>query len=189
MTIRHLTAGLMMAGVLAMAGCTSIDEKPEQPPVDERPVGAGDSGASSSGAQLSTGQDGAAMAGGTAAAADSLDDPNSPLSKRIFYFAYDSSDLSDIDRDILAAHARFLANNPTRSVVIEGHADERGSREYNLALGERRARAIEQVMTLQGAQKPQLQAVSFGEERPVAMGHDDESWSQNRRVELIYQGR
>lgn len=186
MTIRHLTAGLMMAGVLAMAGCTSIDEKPDQAPVDERPVGA-DTGASASGAQLGTGQDGATMSAGTMA--DSLDDPNSPLSKRVFYFAYDSSDLSDIDRDILAAHARFLANNPTRSVVIEGHADERGSREYNLALGERRARAIEQVMTLQGAKKPQQQVVSFGEERPVAMGHDDESWSQNRRVELIYQGR
>lgn len=187
MTMRHFSAGLLMVGGLLLAGCTSIDEKPEPAPVDERPVGAGESGASASGAQLATGQDGTAMA--AAMPADSLDDPNSPLSKRIFYFAYDSSDLSDIDRDILAAHARFLANNPSRSVVVEGHADERGSREYNLALGERRARAIEQVMTLQGAQKRQLQVVSFGEERPVAMGHDDESWSQNRRVELIYQGR
>ncbi|HEY0635197.1 MAG TPA: peptidoglycan-associated lipoprotein Pal [Gammaproteobacteria bacterium] len=187
MTLRHFTAGLMMAGVLAMGGCTSIDEKAEVP-VDEQPVGAAaDEGASASGAQLGAGQDGAAMTDGSAAT--SLDDPNSPLSKRIFYFAYDSSDLSDIDRDILTAHARFLANNPTMSVVIEGHADERGSREYNLALGERRARAIEQVMTLQGAQKRQLQVVSFGEERPVAMGHDDESWRQNRRVELIYPGR
>ncbi|HEY0721481.1 MAG TPA: OmpA family protein, partial [Gammaproteobacteria bacterium] len=67
--------------------------------------------------------------------------------------------------------------------------DERGSREYNLALGERRSRAIEQVMTLQGAQKRQLQVVSFGEERPAAMGHDDEAWRQNRRVELVYNGR
>jgi len=189
MTIRHITAGLMLAGVLAMWGCTSIDEKPEQAPVDERPVGAGESGASASGAQLGTGQAGMAMQDGSMMTSDSLDDPNSPLSKRIFYFAYDSSDLSDIDRDILAAHARFLANNPTRSMVIEGHADERGSREYNLALGERRARAIEQVMTLQGAQKRQLQVVSFGEERPAAMGHDDEAWSQNRRVELVYSSR
>lgn len=176
-----------MAGVLAVVGCTSIDEKAEQPPVDEKPVGAGDSGASASGAQLGAGQDGAAMT--ASVAADSLDDPNSPLSKRVFYFAYDSSELSDIDRDIIAAHARFLAKNPTRSVVIEGHADERGSREYNLALGERRARAIEQLMSLQGAQRTQQQVVSFGEERPAMMGHDDEAWSQNRRVELIYQGR
>jgi len=190
MTIRHLTAGLMLVGMLAMWGCTSIDEKPEQAPVDERPVGAGEDGASSSGAQLGAGADGMAMQDGAGMMpSDSLDDPNSPLSKRVFYFAYDSSDLSDIDRDIIVAHARFLANNPTRSMVIEGHADERGSREYNLALGERRARAIEQVMTLQGAQRSQLQVVSFGEERPVAMGHDDESWSQNRRVELVYSSR
>ncbi len=187
MNMRHFTAGLMIVGALAMVGCTSIDEKAEVP-VDEQPVGA--DGASSSGAQLGAGQDGAVMQDGMAAApSDSLDDPNSPLSKRVFYFDYDSSELSDIDRDILTAHARYLANNPTQSVVIEGHADERGSREYNLALGERRARAIEQVMTLQGAQKAQLRVVSFGEERPVAMGHDDESWRQNRRVELVYNGR
>lgn len=178
-----------MAGVLAMAGCTSIDEKPEQAPVDEKPVGAGDTGASTSGAQLSTGQGGAAMTGGSAAAsAGSLDDPNSPLSKRVFYFPYDSSELSDIDRDILTAHARFLAKNPTMNVEIDGHTDERGSREYNLALGERRARAVEQIMTLQGAQKSQLHVVSFGEERPTAMGHDDEAWRQNRRAELVYPG-
>lgn len=187
MNMRNIAVGLMMSVMAILWGCTSIEEKPEQPPVEEQPVGA-QPGASSTGAQLGTGQQGAAMAG-AASAADALNDPNSPLSKRIFYFAYDSSDLNDIDRDIVAAHGRFLAKNPTMNIEVDGHTDERGSREYNLALGERRARAVEQILTLQGAQKSQVHVVSFGEERPVALGHDEESWRQNRRVELIYPGR
>lgn len=182
MNMRHIAAGLMMAGLLTLWGCTSVEEKPEQAPVDERPVGA-EGGASTTGAALGTGAQGAAMT-----SAEALNDPNSPLSKRIFYFAYDSSDLSDTDRDIIAAHGRFLAKNPTMNVEIDGNTDERGSREYNLALGERRASTVEQIMTLQGAQKSQLHVVSFGEERPVAQGHDEESWRQNRRAELVYPG-
>ncbi len=186
MNMRQIATGLMMAGLLALWGCTSIEEKPEQAPVEEQPVGA-QPGASSTGAQLGAGQQGAAM-GAESMSPSALNDPNSPLSKRIFYFAYDSSDLSDIDRDVIAAHGRFLAKNPTMNVEVDGHTDERGSREYNLALGERRARAVEQILTLQGAQKSQVHVVSFGEERPVALGHDEESWRQNRRVELIYPG-
>lgn len=189
MNVRRIAAGLMMVGVLALWGCGSIEEQADQAPTDEQPLGGGAPvDPTSTGARLDGGAAGGALVQ-PGAGSDSLTDPNSPLSKRIFYFAYDSSDLSEIDRDILTAHARFLARNSGMSVVVEGHADERGSREYNLALGERRARAIEQVLTLQGAQRSQLQVVSLGEERPIDMGHDESAWGQNRRVELIYTGR
>ena len=117
-----------------------------------------------------------------------LSDTSSPLSKRVFYFEFDSSELSSEDRDALTAHAEFMANHPEISVVMEGHADERGTREYNMALGERRAQAVMQLMVLQGASRDQLQSISFGEERPVALGHDESAWRVNRRAELLYSG-
>ena len=102
------------------------------------------------------------------------------------YFDYDSSEIRSDFNDMLRAHARQLAQNPNMRVRLEGHADERGSREYNIALGERRAQAVRQVLQLQGASSTQLSTVSYGEERPVELGHDDTSWAKNRRVELVY---
>jgi peptidoglycan-associated lipoprotein len=119
---------------------------------------------------------------------EALSDKNSILAQRVFYFDFNSSELSVADREALKAHARLLSANPDLSVVVEGHADERGSREYNLALGERRAKAIEEILNLQGVAKEQIQVISFGEERPVALGHDEEAWRLNRRVELLYSG-
>jgi peptidoglycan-associated lipoprotein len=115
-----------------------------------------------------------------------LDDPNSPLSKRIIYFAYDSSEIQPEYRSIIEAHAQYLAANPNVVLSLEGHTDERGSREYNLALGERRAQAVKEQMMVLGAAASQLRTISYGEERPVAEGHDEAAWSQNRRVELVY---
>jgi len=115
-----------------------------------------------------------------------LDDPNSPLAKRIIYFEYDSSEIQPQYREVVEAHAQYLAANPDAVLSLEGHADERGSREYNLALGERRAQAVKNQMTVLGAAQGQIRTISYGEERPVAEGHDDASWSQNRRVELVY---
>ena len=115
-----------------------------------------------------------------------LDDPDSPLAKRIIYFEYDSSEIQPQYRDVIEAHAQYLAANPDAVLSLEGHADERGSREYNLALGERRAQAVKNQMTVLGASATQIRTISYGEERPVAEGHDDASWSQNRRVELVY---
>jgi peptidoglycan-associated lipoprotein len=86
----------------------------------------------------------------------------------------------------LAAHGQFLAQNTSAQVRLEGHADERGSREYNIGLGERRAQAVRRVLMLQGAQATQLTTVSYGEERPAQTGSDDEAWRLNRRVELVY---
>ncbi|MCW9025094.1 MAG: peptidoglycan-associated lipoprotein Pal [Gammaproteobacteria bacterium] len=117
-----------------------------------------------------------------------LDDPNSPLSKRVFYFDLDSSQLSVEDRDVIAAHANYLSMNQNVSVVLEGHADERGTREYNIALGERRAKAVLQLLLVQGVSNAQAQVISFGEERPVALDHDASAWRLNRRVEILYSG-
>ena len=116
-----------------------------------------------------------------------LDDPSNPLSRRVIYFDYDSSEVREQDYEILRVHAEYLTTNPHIGMVLEGHADERGSREYNIALGERRARAVERILLLQGPSDNQLQFVSYGEEKPVSLGHGEEFWSQNRRVELIYQ--
>ncbi len=115
-----------------------------------------------------------------------LDDPSSPLSKRVIYFEYDSSEVTAADRDLVSAHAQYLAKNPDTSVTLEGHADERGSREYNIGLGERRAQAVRSLMAVQGASDSQLKIVSYGEERPATEGQDESSWQQNRRVELVY---
>ena len=116
----------------------------------------------------------------------SLDDPTSLLSIRIIYFEYDSSDVKSEDRTTVEAHAAYLVENPGTIITLEGHADERGSREYNLALGERRAQTVQRQMTLIGASPDQIRTVSYGEERPAIDGQDDYSWSQNRRVEIIY---
>ena len=100
-----------------------------------------------------------------------------------FYFEYDSSDLKPEAMRALDVHAKDLKANGAR-VVLEGHTDERGTREYNMALGERRANAVQRYLVLQGVSPAQLELVSYGEERPVATGHDEQSWAQNRRVEL-----
>ncbi len=142
------------------------------------------------GTNLSDAEDTEAQTYGTEdddlSAMSSLDDPTSLLSVRIIYFEYDSSDVKSEDRTTVEAHAAYLVENPSTIITLEGHADERGSREYNLALGERRAQTVQRQMTLIGASPDQIRTVSYGEERPAVDDHDDYSWSQNRRVEIIY---
>ena len=118
---------------------------------------------------------------------DPLNDPASPLSNRVIYFDYDKSDIRSEFREIVNAHGRYLSDNPALKVRLEGHTDERGTREYNIALGERRANAVRSVLMVQGVRADQIQVVSYGEEMPVAYGHDEESWRLNRRAELIYE--
>ena len=117
---------------------------------------------------------------------DPLDDPASLLAKRGVYVDFDKSDIKGEFRDIIQAHAQYLANNANVSITLEGHADERGTREYNVALGERRANAVRDMLTLQGASSSQIRVVSYGEERPASLGHDEDSWALNRRAEFIY---
>lgn len=104
----------------------------------------------------------------------------------VIYFDFDQSDLKPEYADLLARHANRLSNNPRTRVRLEGHADERGSREYNIGLGERRSQAVRRMLLIQGASANQISTVSFGEERPAAMGSDEESYALNRRVEIKY---
>jgi peptidoglycan-associated lipoprotein len=108
------------------------------------------------------------------------------LGLRVVYFDYDQADIKPEFNALLQAHGQQLAQNSAMTLRLEGHADERGSREYNIGLGERRAQAVRRVLMLQGAQASQLTTVSYGEERPAAQGSDEESWRLNRRVELVY---
>jgi peptidoglycan-associated lipoprotein len=108
------------------------------------------------------------------------------LDELVIYFEFDRSDVPAQYNEILNAHARYLASNPNAQVRLEGHADERGSREYNIGLGERRAQAVRRVLMLQGASADQLSTVSYGEERPAALGSDEEAYRLNRRVEIVY---
>lgn len=104
----------------------------------------------------------------------------------VIYFDFDQSELRPEYTDLLARHATHLANNPGTSARLEGHADERGSREYNIGLGERRSQTVRRMMLIQGASANQISTVSFGEERPAAVGSDEEAYSLNRRVEIKY---
>ena len=115
-------------------------------------------------------------------------DPMNPLSKHTIYFMYDSSQVQQDFIPVIAAHAQFLLAHPKQHMVLQGHADERGTREYNIALGEQRAKAVARMMKMQGVQENQLEIVSYGEEKPAAEGHDEASWQLNRRVELVYLG-
>ncbi len=108
------------------------------------------------------------------------------LDKTVVYFEFDRAELTAEGKTILAAHAQYLAGNAQASVKLEGNCDERGTVEYNLALGERRAESAKRYMVVQGANPSQVDAVSFGEERPAAVGSDESAWSQNRRVEVKY---
>lgn len=109
-----------------------------------------------------------------------------PLSVLVIYFDFDQSDIRAEFNDVLAAHGGYLASNGGAQLRLEGHADEQGSREYNIGLGERRAQAVRRALLLQGAGATQLATISYGEERPAVFGSDEEAYSLNRRVELVY---
>ncbi len=169
---------LMMAAVLAVAGCKS------KPPVRSgadagETVGATGSGATSSGIETSGGSVGNNASGASGP-------PGELGSQRIIYFEFDSSDIRSEFVDVIAAHGRYLAGNASIRVRLEGHTDERGTREYNIGLGERRAQAVKRALMLQGVQESQVATVSYGEERPAVAGSDEAAYSKNRRVEIVY---
>ena len=118
---------------------------------------------------------------------DPLNDPNSPLAKRSIYFDFDSYAVRDDYQPLLQQHAQYLKSHPDRHVLIQGNTDERGTSEYNLALGQKRAEAVRRAMSLLGVADSQMEAVSLGKEKPQATGHDESSWAQNRRADLVYQ--
>ncbi len=119
---------------------------------------------------------------------DPLKDPNSPLSKRVIYFDYDKDVVKAEYTALIQAHANYLSQNRSRKIRLEGHADERGSREYNMALGQRRADAVRKATAVLGVGNERIETLSFGEDKPKATGHDEAAWAQNRRVEIRYDG-
>ena len=173
----------IMLSVVMLWGCSSTPK-----------TTAGTEGAATSGVETTAQPTGPAtgtvgtgvVESGTPMGGDELTNPNSPLAKRTVYFDFDKSEIKPEGRQVIEAHAQYLASHPNTHVVLQGHCDERGTREYNLGLGERRARAVQQVMTLLGVSANQLEIVSYGEERPAAMGHDESAWALNRRVEIVY---
>ena len=146
-------------------------------------------GATAGGINAGSGIGGTALEGGKLVSYEknAIDDPNNVLHEKIVYFEFDSNSVADDYIELVKHHGKYLSFNTAASVRLEGHADERGTREYNVALAERRAQAVKQLMLYEGAGDDQISIISYGEEKPVAFGHDDESMSLNRRVEIVYQ--
>ena len=174
-------AALIIATALLAAACSSTETKTDAK-VDEK----------SRTVDTSKGQPGGGTTSKPIARQDPLDplkDPNNPLSKRSVYFEFDSNSVKDEYRGMITAHSRYMTGDKKDARIrIEGNCDERGSREYNLALGQRRAEAVKKVMTVLGVQDGRIETTSYGEEKPKAMGHDESSWAQNRRADIKYPG-
>lgn len=170
---------LALTVAVALAGCSSVPL--DNVPVEDKSataVAPGQPGGPGTGSQSSVAPVAADAAAGTAAGPANVD--------RIVYFDYDSYVIKPQFQALLDAHARFLKANTARRVSIEGHTDERGGREYNLALGQRRSEAVRRALGLLGVSDAQVEAVSFGKEKPVALGSDESAWAQNRRAEIVY---
>jgi peptidoglycan-associated lipoprotein len=158
-----------------LAACAS--EKPKASVVESKPAASADASKGAASASDST-------AG--AMAVDPLNDPNGILAKRSVYYPFDVYVVQKADEAIVQAHAKYLGEHANRKVRLEGNCDERGSEEYNLALGQRRADGVKKLLLVGGAKESQIETVSYGEEKPKATGHDEASWSQNRRTDLNY---
>jgi peptidoglycan-associated lipoprotein len=172
---------LIAISVAAIAvGCSSKKPRPSA-------TNASTSASAPSDQSQSSGADdanarGIAGAPGTDAAGPS----SAQLQNRTIYFDFDSSDIKAEYNDLITAHARYLAANPSMKVRLEGNTDERGSREYNIGLGERRAQSLRRALMLQGVTESQLTTVSYGEERPAVTGHAEDAWARNRRANIVY---
>jgi len=175
-TMKTLALLLVVGLVTACAG-------PSKTTTDDAAAGTATPGGASS---AGVGDSGAGMGDAMGGAGGALGGPGASQENRVVYFEYDRFDIKPEYNAILQAHARYLSSNPGARVRLEGHADERGSREYNIGLGEKRAQAVRSVLLLQGGVSDQITTVSFGEERPAVIGSDDEAWSLNRRVEIVY---
>ena len=162
--------------IVLLSACASQTTQPE---VDDLTAGAGNGSGSS---------DLMGSSSGRPSYFSQLQDPNSILSQRSVYYDYDNYTVKGEYRELVLSHARFLRDNSNANVILQGNTDDRGSREYNLALGQRRADSVKNMMTLAGARDGQIESVSLGEEKPRALGNGESAWSQNRRSDIIYRG-
>lgn len=166
----------VLAGMVLLAGCnTAPVKKTESAPTPTMPNNAGTSAAPSSN-----------VGAGQQLSADQLARQELDKLGYVIYFDYDKADIKSESAALITAHAKYLASNPSRKARLEGNTDERGSREYNIGLGERRAQAVRQALMLQGVSDSQLTTLSYGEERPAVDGHDEAAYAKNRRVEIAY---
>jgi peptidoglycan-associated lipoprotein len=175
--VRAAAAGAVFAFVAAGCSSVNLDEQKPAPIVDATP------------AAKPAGPDPRAVAPVDAQSARGLDpfnDPNSPLYKKSVYFDFDSFVVKSEYQPVVEAHGRYLASTKNRRIVVEGNTDERGGREYNLALGQKRAEAVKQRLMLLGATDSQIETVSYGKEKPKAIGSNEEAWAQNRRADIVY---
>jgi peptidoglycan-associated lipoprotein len=179
----QLRVATVVFSLAALAACTSVDLK-EPAQIEKR-----DSSSASGGSMVDpslTGDSVSGVAPVVTQDVDPLDDPQGPLAKRSVYFQYDSFVVQPEFQSVVEAHARYLSGNRNKRVVLEGNTDERGGREYNLALGQKRADAVRRALATLGVDDAQMESVSFGEEKPRSTGTDEASLAENRRVDLSY---
>ena len=183
---------LAVTAAAALAGCSSTPETTA--PVETRTgtattaVTSTDPGASTSGVAGTSGASGLPVPGTTSASGNPLKDPRSPLSRREIFYDYDSFTVKDEYKPLLEAHAAYLKQNRNARIKVEGNTDERGSREYNLALGQKRSESVKRVLTLLGVADAQIETVSFGEEKPRNPASTEAAYAENRRCDLAYAG-
>jgi peptidoglycan-associated lipoprotein len=163
---------LILAGALVLTACGSAVKLDDKAPIVDQSAGKADTRTVSTVDTAST---------------DPINDPKGVLAKRSVYFDYDSYAVKSEDKPVVENHAKYLTSNKARKVVIQGNTDERGGREYNLALGQKRAEAVRKSMSLLGVSDSQMEAVSLGKEKPKATGSDEASWAENRRADIVYQ--
>jgi peptidoglycan-associated lipoprotein len=164
---------ILLSSVALLAACSSVKLN-DKAPIQDHSANASN-------------QDQRAVETVTTGSADALNDKNGILAKRSIYFDYDSFTVKDEFKPVVAAHAQYLTSHKDRKVIIQGNTDERGGREYNLALGQKRAEAVRKSLSVLGVPDSQMEAVSFGKEKPKATGSDETSWAENRRADLVYQ--
>ena len=176
--MRSVQLAMVLVAALTLAGCPK-----KVATLPDRPV---DNGGSNTGGTVTSPVTGGGESSSTQLSADQQAMQELQRQGMIIYFDYDKSDIRPEYVPLLAAHAKYLNGNSSRKVRLEGHTDERGSREYNIGLGERRAQQVRRALMLQGVTEPQIVTVSYGEERPAVAGNDEEAYAKNRRVEIVY---
>jgi len=187
--LKKFSLFLLIVPFIFLAACstTSSDKSGDAAVEDRTGGGVGEEGyEGQTGGYNDSGMSDGSAVNGQSYSGDPLSDPNSPLSVRTIYFEYDSITINSEGQSALNAHAEYLSLNPNKTMIIEGHTDERGTREYNLSLGERRSRAVADFLTASGVSGQQIEVRSYGEENPVALDHNESAWQLNRRVELLY---
>lgn len=190
MQLTKLVSALMLAGLLAACSPENVKNDDEAANDNQQNSEQNADGAQTGGLNGDGTAGGTALNGATVSYEKSaINDANNVLAEKVIYFEFDSDQISADYQELITHHGKYLASNPDMSVRLEGHADERGSREYNVALANRRAQTVRRLVLFQGVNADQVSVISYGEEKPVALGHDEESWRLNRRVELVYEAR